>query len=587
MADPRRSRLARLARIDRSAAVPARAMGLLLALAMAGCTGGSAAPPSGTEPATNTTTLPPPPPTSLDASRTHLAEVTCEVSHEDLLRTWRGYMEGRSGDVQFIPIEPNYFDGGVNHSGPWDYLQDVPLLVYGPGYIRARGAVNRPVTQADLAPTLGALLDFPFDAPDGKPLSEAVVPVNERPNPAPPRLVVTLVWDAGGRNVLDEWPDDHPVLDSLIPRGTWYERATDGSSPSATGPIHATIGTGAFPNHHGLVGNLVRIPGQGLVGPFNEGPKYLLVPAFSDLYDVAKGNEPKVGVIGTTAWYLGMIGHGTAWPGGDEDIAVLRPDPADEGGEGTRWSIPPVDQKYYTMPPYVNDVPGMEQDLDEVDAYDGTVDGTWRGHPFDELFGGFHTPARIPYQSRVIDEVIEREGFGADEVPDLLFLNYKIIDEVGHRWFYNSVEMQDTVAWQDRYLGEFVDFLDRQVGEGRWVLFLTADHGHTPDPEISGAFRISAKVFNALIQGTFDRDGDDTPVVLTAKPTYLFIDREELADNGFTMEQMSEFILDLRKEDVTFPDVELTPKEAKEKVMAAAFPSDLMKDLPCLPEARP
>ena len=45
-----------------------------------------------------------------------------------------------------------------------------------------------------------------------------------------PKLLVTLVWDGAGRNVLDQWPDDWPFLASLIQRGVWYDAAEIGSS---------------------------------------------------------------------------------------------------------------------------------------------------------------------------------------------------------------------------------------------------------------------------------------------------------------------------------------------------------------------
>ena len=60
-----------------------------------------------------------------------------------------------------------------------------------------------------------------------------------------PGVPVTLVWDAGGRDVLDEWEHEWPYLHSLIPQGTWFENATIGSAPSDTPPIHGTIGTGS------------------------------------------------------------------------------------------------------------------------------------------------------------------------------------------------------------------------------------------------------------------------------------------------------------------------------------------------------
>ena len=47
-----------------------------------------------------------------------------------------------------------------------------------------------------------------------------------------------------------------------------------------------------------------------------------------------------------------------------------------------------------------------------ADAADGTKDGRWRGHSIDAAQGGFHTPARVPFQTRAIQEVITREGFG-------------------------------------------------------------------------------------------------------------------------------------------------------------------------------
>ena len=39
-------------------------------------------------------------------------------------------------------------------------------------------------------------------------------------------------------------------------------------------------------------------------------------------------------------------------------------------------------------------------------------------------------------------------------------------------------EMKDSVQWQDRALKVLVDFLNRDVGKGNYVLVVTADHGH-------------------------------------------------------------------------------------------------------------
>ena len=130
------------------------------------------------------------------------------MPHEWLLRTWRGDSEDRSAELQILPIEPNFVGSGLPHVGPWDYVQDIPMFWYGPGHIARPGQVDRPVTLAGIAPTAAQMLDFPFRAPDGSPMTRRSP---ERAQ-TPPKLLVTMVWDAGGRNVLDRWPNDWPYL---------------------------------------------------------------------------------------------------------------------------------------------------------------------------------------------------------------------------------------------------------------------------------------------------------------------------------------------------------------------------------------
>ena len=187
-------------------------------------------------------------------------------------------------------------------------------------------------------------------------------------------------------------------------------------------------------------------------------------PTLADLYDVAMGNEPVVGELGTVSIHLGMLGHGSMWGGGDQDVAVIRELVGAEtlGAEGFEWNLTPALQPYYRFPDYLDEVGGFER---------GRARGR-RGRRADRrpmarrttsrpLLRGFDTPARIPYQTRVLTEMIEREGFGADDVPDLLFVNFKMIDYISHVWTVNSPEMQDAVRAQDEQLEVLVDFLDR------------------------------------------------------------------------------------------------------------------------------
>ncbi len=513
-----------------------------------------------------------------------LAQIACSLPREYLLRTWRGWRPDRGAQISFIAKEPDFVGSGLPHVGPWPYIQDVPMFWYGPGFIQARGEVDRPVTVAGIAPTAAELLKFDgFTAPDGQPMTEAL----EGGVTTSPKLIVTMVWDAGGINVLESHPDSWPYLKSLIPEGTWFTDATVGSSPSSTAQIHATIGTGAFPNHHGIVGHTMRI-GAKLTSPWSQGPTFLIEPTLADVYDRAMDNEPIAGIVATVDIHFGMLGHGAFFSGGDQDIAVTRSviDGETLTDEGFEWNLPEREAGYYRLAEYANDVPGFEADVEAVDRADGKLDGKWRDNEIEPLLQGFDTPARTPYQERVVEEIIRREGFGADDVPDLLYLNFKEIDYISHVWSVNSPEMRDAVVEQDRALRRLVKTLNHDVGRGEWVLAITADHGSMPDPGVSGAYQISTAPMQIMINERFD-DGDDVPVVELMQPTQVFIDEAELAEVGATLGDVSRFMMTFTQLQTEGSGVTAQPGKENETVMAAVFPSALMQDMACLPEAVP
>lgn len=509
----------------------------------------------------------------------------CSIPHQWLLRTWRGYRPDRGPQLQILPTFPNFIGSGYPHTGPWGYDQNVPVLWYGPGYIRAAGSVQRPVTLTDIAPTQGKLLNYPFTTPDGSPMNEALAPgAADRP---PPKLVVTLVWDAGGRDVLSTWPKEWPYLRSLIPKGTWYDKATVGSSPTSTAQDHTNIGTGYYPRTSGIIAHHMRI-GNGIFGPFTNGPDLMVRPTLADLYDRANGNTPLIGEVATVNIHLGMLGHGSMWGGGDNDFLILRelPGASTQGAEGSTWNIPEADARFFGLPAWVSSLPPIKKYFPFADRADGTVDGTWRGNQIAEQKGGFDTPARIPAQTEVIERLVTREGFGADATPDMLFINYKLIDEVGHIWTMNSPEMQDSVRLQDRYLKVLVDFLNQQVGRGQWVMVVTADHGAVPNVSVSGALQLSPGAIQSVLESKFDADDDGTPLIDLVSQTGIFVNMDELRQNGFTLDDLAQYITTLTAAQ-TVGDFPITPAQAGDLVFQAAYPSAIMASLPCLPEARP
>ena len=128
----------------------------------------------------------------------------------------------------------------TSHPNPWDYLTRVPIIASGADI--AAGATNEEVIDiAALAPTYAEILGMDFDA-DSEPLAEVVDGINERP-----KLIFTVVIDGGGWNVLQQHPESWPFIQSLRDSGITYTNANIGSAPSITGALHATMGTGVYP----------------------------------------------------------------------------------------------------------------------------------------------------------------------------------------------------------------------------------------------------------------------------------------------------------------------------------------------------
>jgi hypothetical protein len=49
-----------------------------------------------------------------------LAAAACDLPHQFLLRTWRGWRADRGPELQMIADEPNYVGSGLPHVGPWE-----------------------------------------------------------------------------------------------------------------------------------------------------------------------------------------------------------------------------------------------------------------------------------------------------------------------------------------------------------------------------------------------------------------------------------------------------------------------------------
>jgi hypothetical protein len=465
-------------------------------------------------------------------------KIPCAAPVPLLRRVQRGYVPGRSGDVLAIERLPHQF--GTRHSGPYPYTQDVPLMLYGPGYIRAGIRPHRPITVADLAPTYAELMGFSaFPERDGRVLKEALLPATARPRP--PRLIITVVWDGGGWNVLRRWPGAWPELKRIGGRGTTYQRATVGSSPSITPAVHATIGTGSFPDTHGVSEVMLRINGRIVDSWQGSSPKFLEIPTLADLWDDASDDAALVGLLARDEWHLGMMGHGSFLPRGDKDIAVL-----DDIESNDFRAVPP----FFRFPGFMNDRPSLAKALSLVDNRDGQQDGSWLENQILMMNEDVrYTPAWSIYQTQRIQALLRRLRFGKDSITDLFFTNYKGTDLAGHRWNMIEPEVRDNLREQDRQLLVLVKGLDSLVGERRYVLALTADHGMTPSSTETEGWSVDLEEMTLDLERSFDGIENGRGVVSKNRGYQIFLDHEELERNRLTPADIARFVRDYRVED--------------------------------------
>jgi arylsulfatase A-like enzyme len=498
-----------------------------------------------------------------------LAELACSLPQTVLKATRRGHVPRRSGDIALIPRTPAYItdrSGGWPHSGPWPYLQRVPLVFYGPGLIPARGAVAEEATLADVAPTLADLMGTGLPTAEGKSL-KAATPRQARA----PRVIITIVWDGGGRNALEQWPDAWPTLASLERAGVSYVNAVVGSSPSVTPAVHTTLGTGTYPRTHGVP--LIRSRGQGgrVEEAFQGGQSAasIRVPTLAEIWDQANRGRALAAMIGYQPWHLGMIGKGAERPGGDKDDAAWMNDAG-------QWV---TNHEHYSLPATLLGRYPLGLFLRQLDSEDGRLDGFWGDDQLDDPAHLADTPAFARYHARELIELIEQGGYGDDGITDLIFTNFKQIDRNGHRFNMASEEVRRSLQGVDEALGELIAFLQDRFRPGEYAIVVTADHGLQPDADDVRGSSIDAEEVARDIDARF---GDVTESVL---PTEVFLDHDRLQQLGVDAEQIARYLADYRLEDNlegknarNAPDPVLRPQD---RVFALAIPGEMLDSLTC------
>jgi hypothetical protein len=509
--------------------------------------------------------------------RPALEAMSSDLGSEYLELVTRSYNAERMGDVQLLvtpfsssnypqesrSLEPN--DPRSSHAVTWMYGERVPIVVWSPDRIEPQDHTER-VTLADLAPTTAALIGFDeFRAADGRVLPgiPSVTP------PVQPRLLVTFVIDGGGWNVLRRWPDAWPNLRRLMREGATYRNAISGSFPAVTAATHATIGTGAFPRTHGITGHNVRRAGGPVKAwgePGNIDPSFLLEPTLADRWTDWTQNEAWVGEIGYQVWHVGLLGHGGR-PLGRAPVGVFW----DEDGGGG-WK--PHHPTRYRLP---NVSPGLDRLAELTAGWDPPPPS-----PYDPTGKKAMCcfPPVVRYQGELIEATFDSEHLGQDEVPDLLYLNFKAPDYAGHVYNMDDGRQAEVLGAVDAEIGRLAALLTQRFGDGRSVLIVTADHGQCPEIDANGGVRIDPIQLEEDINDEFGTSVFG--LVQMVAPSEVYLDPKALVDAGLSDRDVAAFLADYRYGDNIGPYVRpaaVRDDRLDERSFAAVLPASYIGEL--------
>lgn len=342
-----------------------------------------------------------------------------------------------------------------------------------------------------------------------------------------PKLVVGMVVDQMRWDFLYRYSNHYSSngFKRLVREGWSCENTHINYSPSFTACGHACIYSGSVPAVHGITGNnwydqkenkivyCTEDAAEKTVGSSSGGgkmsPRRLLTTMVTDELRLASNFKSKV--IG-----IALKDRGSILPAGHTANAAYFYDPSVGNWVSSSYymnALPSwvtdfnaqrlpeklLSSNWNTLQPIESYSESHEDDASFEDKFENEIKPVFV-HKVGELVQpSYKILASTPYGNtftlKFAEAAILNEQLGSNTVPDFLAVSLSSTDYIGHKFGPNSVEIEDCYLRLDQDLAEFFAFLDEHVGQGNYLLFLTADHGAAHVPGFAQQHKIPAGVF--------------------------------------------------------------------------------------------
>ena len=376
-----------------------------------------------------------------------------------------------------------------------------------------------------------------------------------------PKLVVGVVVDQMRWDYLYYYYEDYgnDGIKRLLREGYSCENNMINYVPTVTAIGHTSLYTGSVPYFHGIAGNGFMIDGKRVSSSQDDNVEGVGT-------DSKAGKNSPVNLLATTigdelkhAFDFECKVFGVAIK---PRAAIL---PAGHSADAAYWWDSEVGH-FVTSTYYMDRLPNW------VEKFNRKYN-TEPKHDLNTSNEG------VTYTFRMAESILDNEKLGRGKFTDMLCVSVSSTDAIGHTYGTRGRENYEVYMQLDKELAHFFKELDKQVGRGNYLLFLSADHGGAHNPNFmkehgqpAGGWDASA-ARKAMNNAIFNECG--VPSAIKAIYDYrIYLDYDKIDSVGADAEQVKKTALD-----VLAKEKDLVLAVDYEKIQQASIPEFLRERL--------